>query len=682
VSSFAEAPAPETGDLQAEQRYLDTAYLHLEAMAQRTTAAAEDAAQRAKADWNAAVAHGHLMDRLASITDDRRPLCFGRIDEEASRSQLVTSWYIGRRHVEDGGGRPVVVDWRAPVAVPFYRATYQDPFGLECRRRFILDGRSILDLLDERFDDPEAGALAAAAAGLPDPLLAELGRARSGPMRDIVATIAAEQDLIIRSPLQVPLVVQGGPGTGKTAVGLHRAAFLLYEHRDLLLRQGVLVLGPNKRFLAYISEVLPSLGEVAVVQTTLTGLVPSVPVRADEDALTARIKGDARLAEVIARAAVDGVGPPPGPLAANTRWGTVHLPPQAVEDIINTALDSGGAAGQRRTRFRRAVIRHVAAELSERRRPAVVSAEETSVDLRSDRPFQAGLERAWPNRTAAALIRSLLGRGPLLARAAAGLLDPSEAGCLRRRTGRTVAEEPWTEADIALVDEAEAVIGGTARRYGHIVVDEAQDLSPMAWRMVARRSIDGRSLTVLGDLAQATSPGALKDWDSVIHALGRPPGATVAGLSVGYRVPRPVMEFANRLLPAVAADLTPTDSVRPWGEPPLLIPVADRAALLATSLARIRELAALHQSAAVIAPPAMVGDLLAELGEGPNAAATVLGPAEAKGLEFDAVVVVEPAAIIEMNGGPGLLYIALTRAVQELSVTHSRPLPDLLTATA
>ncbi|MHB1925458.1 MAG: HelD family protein, partial [Acidimicrobiales bacterium] len=659
------------------QAYLDQAYGHLARMGERTAAAAEDAAERAKADWNAAVAHGRLMDRLASISDDRRPLCFGRIDEEEGAPRPGPSWYIGRRHVEDSSGAPVVVDWRAPVAVPFYRATYLDPLGLALRRRFILDGRTITDLLDERFDDPEAGAMAAA-AGLPDPLLAELGRARSGPMRDIVATIAAEQDRIIRSPLEIPLIVQGGPGTGKTAVALHRAAYLLYEHRDYLSRQGVLVLGPNRRFLAYIAEVLPSLGEMTVVQTTLPGLIPSAPVRAGEAEEVARLKGDPRLAEVLARASVDDVRPPPESVAANTRWGTVHLDPKDLEELIGQSLESGGAAGLRRSRFRRAVIRRVALELSERRGPALVGAEEVTADLRRDAPFQRALDRAWPNQSAAGLVRGLLGRGSTLARAGSGLLDPAEMRLLTRRPARSAAQEPWTEADVALIDEADSILGSSARRYGHVVIDEAQDLSPMAWRMAARRSADGRSMTILGDLAQATAPAALRRWEDVISAIGRPPGAEVAELSVGYRVPRPIMEFANRLLPSIAVGLRPTDAVRPWGEPPTVIPVGTVADVHLQVVARAETLAATHQSVAVIAPPERAAALRARFAPGPGQVVSAIEPVEAKGLEFDAVIVAEPADIFGLSGGPGLLYIALTRAVQEMVVVHHAALPHPL----
>jgi len=246
---------------------------------------------------------------------------------------------------------------------------------------------------------------------------------------------------------------------------------------------------------------------------------------------------------------------------------------------------------------------------------------------------------------------------------------------LTRRPARSAAQEPWTEADVALIDEADSILGSSARRYGHVVIDEAQDLSPMAWRMAARRSADGRSMTILGDLAQATAPAALRRWEEVISAIGHPPGAVVAELSVGYRVPRPIMEFANRLLPSIAAGLRPTDAVRPWGDPPTVIPVGSEADVHPEVVARAETLAAEHQSVAVIALPESAAALRARFAPGPGQVVSVIEPVEAKGLEFDAVVVVEPAGIFGLSGGPGLLYIALTRAVQVMLVVHHRALP-------
>ncbi|MGO9341298.1 MAG: HelD family protein [Acidimicrobiales bacterium] len=675
---------PEAVDLDAErlaeQTYLDHAYSCLEAMSVRTGAAVADAAERAAGDWDATVAHIHLGRRLRSITSDAGPLCFGRIDEDHG-----PAWHIGRRHVEDGNGEPVVVDWRAPVAVPFYRATFSDTLGLRRRRRFILDSRELVDLIEEDFEHPDSSALAAA-GGLPDPLLAELGRARTGTMRDIVATIAGEQDRIIRAPLDVPVVVQGGPGTGKTAVGLHRAAFLLYEHRVQLEREGVLVLGPNRLFLSYISEVLPSLGEVAVVQTTLAGLVPEWPVRAEDPPELAALKGDARMTEVIARACRLQVTTPTEVLAANTRWGTVRLGTSELAELVESALASGGAVGRQRSRFRRSVARTVASTLSDRR-AAVVDIEDVARDLSADRALQKALDRIWPARSATAVVRAVLGRGVVGEMATAGVLDDEERALLRKgRPGRGGAG--WSEADLPLLDEAQAVLSDSPRRYGHVVVDEAQDLSAMAFRMVARRNLSGRSFTVLGDLAQATAPGAQQRWEDAFVALGMPHGARVEELTTGYRVPQQIMELANALLAATRPTLVGTGSVRRTNDDPELRQVAVDA-LVDEVAEEVTRLHAAYQTVAVVATEQAADAVFARLQRsgvpcarpGQSALAgevSLLRPPEAKGLEFDAVIVVEPADFVALGGGTGLLYIALTRAVAHLSVVYSKDLNSAL----
>jgi DNA helicase IV len=697
-------------DRQAEQKYLDYAYSCLQAMSVRTGSAVADAAERAAGDWDATVAHIHLGRRLKSITSDAGPLCFGRIDEAVTAENKGASgrsgcgpgareqsaggsdggkpdgiaWHIGRRHVEDGSGEPVVVDWRAPVAVPFYRATFHDTLGLRRRRRFILDNRHLVDLIEEDFEHPDSSALAAA-GGLPDPLLAELGRARTGTMRDIVATIAGEQDRIIRAPLEVPIVVQGGPGTGKTAVGLHRAAFLLYEHRVQLEREGVLVLGPNRLFLSYIAEVLPSLGEVAVVQTTLTGLVPEWPVRSLDPPELAALKGDVRMVQVLAKACRLQVTTPTDVLTANTRWGTVRLGTGELTELVEAALESGGVVGHQRARFRRSVARTVAGVLSDRR-AEVVDVEDVARDLGADRTLQRALDRIWPARSATAVVRAVLGKGVVADMATLGILDENERKILRR--GRPQGgPKGWSEADLPLLDEAQAVLADPPRRYGHVVVDEAQDLSSMAFRMVARRNLSGKSFTVLGDLAQATAPGAQERWEDAFVALGMPDGARVEELTTGYRVPAQIMDLANALLAATRPSLVATGSVRRTNDDPdlrqvgpdsVVSEVADQAAWLFDR----------HQTVAVVATERTadaVYELLQqrglECGKPGQAVATgvisLLRPAEAKGLEFDAVIVVEPADFFAMSGGTGLLYIALTRAVSHLSVVYSS---DLTTA--
>lgn len=680
--------APERADAAryAEQAYLDHAYDLLGEMEAGAAAAAADAADRAPGDWDATIAHRFLSQRVASLSAGAGPLCFGRIDEEHG-----DAWHIGRRHVEDEHGDPVVVDWRAPVSIPFYRATFRDPLGLERRRRFILDERLLADIVEEDFHDPDGESLVSA-TGLPDPLLAELGRARTGAMRDIVATIAGEQDRIIRAPLDVPVIVQGGPGTGKTAVGLHRAAWLLYEHRQHLERHGALVLGPNRIFLAYIGEVLPSLGEVAVAQTTLAGLCPEWRVKSEEPAAVAALKGSIVMAEVIRRVAEDAVRPPASPLVASTRWGTLGIDASVLQELAVRSLESGGPLAERRTRFRRAVARHAMTRLARGRPELEGDVEEVLRELGKDRAFQAALNRIWPAQSPVGVVRSLYGKPALLARAADALLSLGDQALLRRSQARSLADEQWTAADLPLLDEARSVLSGAPRRYGHVVVDEAQDLSPMALRMVARRTIDGRSFTILGDLAQATAPAAPVDWDVTLAALGNPEGSRIEELSVGYRVPREIMDVANLVLRTSSPGLLPTSSVRSAGREPLWLGcVPDRLGASVASVAT--SLVDECHSVAVIASRVLHREIETALeGAGlplvPFGHASLAGhvalvrPEMAKGLEFDAVIVAEPGLILSEPGGAGLLYIALTRAVQFLAVVFSGELPAVLAPAA
>jgi DNA helicase IV len=657
-------------DLAAEQAYIDDAYRCLAAMQERTARAAAISDSAAQ-EVDSAIAQAHLRHRLASLDADVPALSFGRLDEEGAGD----TWYVGRRHVEDARGDPVVVDWRADVATPFYRATAVDPQGLARRRRFLMTGHRVDDLFDEVFDDPDS-VDAAHHGGIPDPLLAELERERTGEMRDIVATIAAEQDVVIRAPLATCLVVQGGPGTGKTAVGLHRAAFLLYEHRRTLDVEGVLVIGPNPIFLRYIAQVLPSLGETAARQTTLDRLLAGTAYRvagADGDAAAA-LKGDPRMATVIARAVAGAVALPEADLVATTTWGGVRV---AAADAAEAVLDVVGRDVPHnvgRAALRRQVLRLVRQGLARRRGDELATAAEVEADLRSDRGWTRALDGIWPALSAPALVRRLVTNRAALAAAADGVLDAGEQAALVRRPGRKLADEPWTPADLALIDEAEAAVTGPPRSYGHIVVDEAQDLSAMGLRALARRS-PAASMTVLGDLAQATAPGAQVSWEAAIAHLGAPPTAERADLDLGYRVPAAIMDMANGLLAEAAPDVTPCRSVRAQGLPPAFVAVApgDDGALAAEVGRAAAELVARYTSVAVVVPPGLRPAVAAA---GLPGAATVLDPPDAKGLEFDAVVVVEPDAIAGGTArGLRLLYVALTRAVQELVVVHAGPLP-------
>jgi DNA helicase IV len=628
------------------------------------------------------------QERVDQLADPATALCFGRIDRGARPPDKDGErWYIGRRHVEAEDGEALITDWRAPVAVPFYRATVADTMGLTLRRRFLVEGRKLVDIFDEDLAHPGS---ADAGAYVPDPLLAEITRGRTGEMRDIVATIAAEQDVIIRAPIETCVIVQGGPGTGKTAVGLHRAAFLLYEHRARLERERVLIVGPNRIFLRYIAQVLPSLGEEASIQVTIEGLAGVKYKIGETDAPAgARLKGDQRMAEVVRRAVFDRVTPPTSDVRIRTSFGPVILKVEETEAIVRKAQTQSKRLSDGRNLVREQLVRlawttHVARQTADVTKQHVFES-----DVRASDEFKALVDKAWPTVTAAGALRRLYGNRPALARAADGVLSADEATSLHRRVPTKASDQRWTRADLPLLDEAECLISGVRQTYGHVVVDEAQDLSAMEFRMVARRS-PRRSLTVLGDLAQATAPGAQTNWlDAIYHLEAE--GARLEELSVGYRVPEPIMALANRLLPAIAPELRPPRSVRPGGELPV-VKRTEPGHVAHSAVEEVDEVSSRWALTAIVVPDPLVAEVGAALTasgvpfvDGTSAAAlgdhiTLLRPTATKGLEFDAVVVVEPARIVEEAGGDlRLLYVVLTRAVQHLSVIHSSPLPAALT---
>jgi DNA helicase IV len=678
-------PTPEIDDeLDLEQAHIHRAYECLDFMRERAerllAAAPEDPDLLAS-----------LKRRVFQLTDTNRPLCFGRLDTEDGET-----WHVGRRHVEDETADPVVVEWRAPVAVPFYRATIDEPLGLTRRRQFVVEGRTLVQMADDLFG-PEAVAAAAAGGGPQvrgrDALLAELERARTGQMLDIVATIQTEQDVVIRAPMAGILTVQGGPGTGKTAIGLHRAAFLLFGN-DQLARAGVLVIGPNRTFLRYIAQVLPSLGEEAVVQTILSDLVPDAPTRAVDPPEVARLKGDARLADVLRRALAVRRRPLTDDVEVRYQRARVVITAARANELAATVAERRIPYGPGRTTLRDLLARAVYdryAEIAGR-----IGAEYTAVSrsVATDPAFKAALDTLWPSVSAPTLVRELLTNRTKLADAADGILDPDEQRLLLRKAGRSLKSEPWTEADGPLVDEAVELIDGRLRTYGHAVVDEAQDLSPMQARMLARRVPSG-SLTILGDIAQGTGPWGRDSWEDLLQHLPAPDGFRIDELRLGYRAPGRVLEVASRLLPAIAPDLQPTESIRPGRSEPRFVDVAGGDVAAAAAREAV-DLARAWTSVAVIVPAALHDDVAAALAaagtdlgdaerEGLDHAVTLVPAVTAKGLEFDAVVVVEPARLVEdaatsPRAGLRLLYIALTRPTQHLSVVHAEPLPAPLRA--
>lgn len=581
---------------------------------------------------------------------------FGRITEElrtdAPVGAIRDTYYIGRRHIEDDQHEPVVVDWRAPIAAPFYRATGVDPLGLAHRRRFTLVEGELAAYLDEHLDDPDA---AEAASGVPDPVLAEIGAARTGAMREIVATIQAEQDVVIRAPIDQCLVVQGGPGTGKTAVGLHRAAYLLFEHRRRLVRDGVLVVGPNAVFLDYIGNVLPSLGERSVQQRTVLDLcIPRLEAMdgVDPDDVR-RVKGSPEMLAALEVAVTRHVQLPTEPVRQPFGARTLVFEPDEIGEWITMALNGNLPVNRRRESLKPIIDRVL---LQRTGKDGAYS----KMDVL--RPL---LTKCWPAVQPVKLVDQLLaehGFGP--------------SGKKRR----------WTAADQLLVDEANTLLNGTPFTFGHVVVDEAQDHSAVALRVIGRRSPTG-SMTVLGDLAQSTTPAGQDDWDVALGHLTRAAGS-VAHLTIGYRVPGPILDVANRLLPHTGVSTTASTSVRVDGGEPVVVRVdGDQlAAAVATEVVSVRHR---HHNTGIVAPDRLYDAIDEALRtHGLRACRRVqhlerdevpiFGAEAVKGLEFDGVVVVNPAEIVADGGehrGARLLYVAMTRAVQVLHLVSDRPLP-------
>jgi DNA helicase IV len=781
---------PEHPDLQDEQDFLNRAYDGLEFMrgeARQMLQGVLDLGRggtfQSRTERDIVVRTS--LARLEQLDIGDQALYFGRIDRlhepdgnGDGHSALGESFHIGRLAVSGPDHEPLVVDWRAPVAEPFYRATGLDPQGLARRRHLAVRGRTVLGLEDEYFVDPDGRAPTTTAPGAdgstpgeggerllsdgmvlggPGALLSALGQARTGHMGDIIGTIQREQDEIIRSPLAGVLVVQGGPGTGKTAVALHRAAYLLYTHRFPLERQGVLVVGPNPLFLRYIEQVLPSLGETGVSLSTVAGLVPEVRVRGVDDAAVAKLKGDVRMVKVLARA----MGTRQRPLRSDAEIpfgaGVLRLRARTTEEIVASARRRPGTHNARRRFVEAQVLRSLSDEYRSRLsrggtdmvNDAPTQEEQADLAQRLRRVPQVAeaLDRMWPRLSPHEFLHDLFGARPLLAAGGRGILSTAEVQRLYRPRSASLDAVHWTVADTALIDEARTLLGprrggrtnrarvqrneeassqdvafwpqglatspvpvtGPAggsedeiRSFGHIVVDEVQDLSPMQLRMLARRSLSG-SMTVVGDIAQATGPWAPQEWDDVTRHLSphRPP--RLVELTVSYRTPSEVVALAARVLAVAAPTIAPPRPVRQAGATPRIVQ-ATRVGLAATvaEVAREETAAVAPGRVAVLGPAVMLPELARALadagldpvdprdpaGDGLAAGLVVLPADETNGLEFDSVVVVEPSLVTAVGDEPagegppvattrGLrtLYVALTRPTKRLAVVHADPLP-------
>ncbi|GAA2644259.1 MULTISPECIES: AAA family ATPase [Streptomyces] len=642
------------------------------------------------ANWvNAIVLQAQIDDRIKALADlAHTPLFFGRLNylhapgAELAEGAEGEQFYIGRRHVHDADGDPMVIDWRAPVSQPFYRASKTDPQDIALRRRFGYTGGELTAYEDEHLSDPGE------AAAVSKLLQQEIERPRVGPMRDIVATIQPEQDEIVRSGLSGSVCVQGGPGTGKTAVGLHRVAYLLYAHRDRLARTGTLVIGPNRSFLHYIEQVLPALGELEVKQATVDDLVAraGLEVRGTDAAETAVVKGDARMAVVLDRAVRSHVTRPTEPLMVvrgSRRW---RVPAYELEEMVEELQKRDiryGAA-------REALPQRIAHAVLVRMEQAGEAPDDRVQDaVARNAAVKAAVKEIWPPVEPAKLVLRLLSDPGFLALHAADVLTEDEQKLLLwPKPFRSVKSAKWSAADLVLIDEAADLVERT-HSLGHVVLDEAQDLSPMQYRAVGRRCTTG-SATVLGDLAQGTTPWATRSWDEALTHLGKPQ-AVLEELTAGFRVPREVIAYASRLLPSISPGLAPVSSVR---ETPGSLRIVESADLDAEVVGACRDSLAFEGSIGLIAADARIPVLgeallaagLPYLSPGEETTAesrlTLVPASLAKGLEYDYVVLDEPAAIVdgEPDERTGLrrLYVCLTRAVSGLSVVHTAALPEAL----
>ncbi len=788
-------------EVEAEQAYLDRAHERLEAMREAARAlSAEVVGQGAGGTFANRVERDIRVElsgrRLAQLNIGDAPVAFGRLDfSDGLRA------YIGRIGVSDENGDQLVVDWRAPVAEPFYRATPAEPLGVRRRRHYMFQSRRITGIDDELLDRAESeDGLVLMGEGA---LLASLEQARTGRMHDIVSTIQGEQDAVIRSELAGVLVVQGGPGTGKTAVALHRAAYLLFTHRQRLSRDGVLLVGPNNVFLRYIEQVLPSLGEHAVALATPAELYAGrAKPGGREPRRLAELKGEARMAELVANAVATRERPLRQALVLSYGRHELVVPAGETRRIVEAARGRAGTHNARRGYVERQLARSLlrswrqeeekSVRLGQRHALSKQEVEQAAAgiarELRHNPAGRAALSRMWPLLSPEELLHDLFGAPALLREAGRGAFSSAELSLLERARSSSLDQVAWTESDISLLDEAAALLGPTrhprrgrsrgdaseeadswmldralvdylpdcpacgaqldlgggerpwrcercgrrwrddqvqggmdssslarlagqlgsservaggppaskgARIYGHVLVDEAQQVTPMQWRALSRRCPAG-SFTVVGDLGQASGAGAPGSWQEALSELRTRSGIRTEVLSVNYRTPAEVMALAAKVLAAAAPGLTPPSAVRESGQPPLasrhpasqLLDEVVKAALVETE-------AVAPGKAAIIAPLSLLDELASRL-EAPAAGAheelssfearrlleaplAVLGLDAARGLEFDSVVLVEPAAILaEHSQGLRALYVALTRTTRRLRVLHSRELPEAL----
>jgi DNA helicase IV len=663
-------------DVIAEQSYFDTALEHRE----RARAQLDRAPDLSTDPTTAA----ELRQRLGAmgLADPDEGVAFGRIDRNGERL------YIGKNAIWDDSSELLVINWQAPAASPFYTATPRNPLGLDARRTYRCESNKVLDI-DEMVFAGLADAIASGATPsgpvLGDALLESLGRNRSGELADIVGTIQAAQYDVISRAIEQLMVIQGGPGTGKTVVGLHRISWLLYNLHERLQSEDVLVVGPNPAFVRYIRAVLPKLGDEAVVQRSITELGPRVRGGRVEPPMTRKLKGDRRMIEVIVRGLRNRQRIDSSPVGLTIEGRRVTLDAELIQARA-TQLERR-PHNEAHAGLREFLVQEVQSYLG--RRGVFDTAALASIGRgASGRDIDNYLERVWPKLTPQSFVLELLSTRRQLETAAEGVLDHNEVTLLSMPRDARVGSWEWSLDDIPVLDAADFLLNGPQHTYEYIVVDEAQDLSPMQLLSVARRSRNGW-MTVLGDLAQATSPAALGSWNEVADHLYRPDvPADLAELRLGYRLPTEVHDVAMRLLREIAPGLATPEAVRPSGLP-VTVTRTDADGVPSGVVATIRPLLGTGLIG-IITPEGVRDDVTAALDaeglfwapelQAAAAPIVVMSAEAAKGLEFDNVVVVEPDAILDDHGDNGLraLFVALTRCTRRLSIVHHAPLPDVL----
>jgi DNA helicase IV len=649
-------------ELRREQRYFDVASEHRERMRMRKAlglapgaAAHSGAAASLKKDAQA---------RLERIGRSEEPVAFGRMDKEDGEV-----FYVGNHAIFDDESELLVMNWQAPAAAAFYEASHADPRGLRRKRTFEGSTNTIRSFSDTVFEQLAADVAELEARDvIDDALLADLDSNRTGTMQDIVRTIQAAQFDLIRAPIDQLTIIQGGPGTGKTAVALHRVSWLLFTHLDRLSGEDVLIVGPNPTFTRYTRTVLPSLGDTSVEQRDINQLHPPVMKRGRaEDPDIVKLKGDGRMAGLLRRALYARVSLPEGQHRVHVPVGnrSLTLTADDIEPLIKRCRTRPGSYAERRQ-----VFRDLLTDLISARAHAGRSSPRP--------PVESLLDKLWPSITPASFLRELFGSRDRLIAAAGDEFTAREVTQLHRRSADRLSDEAWSDADLALLDEAEHLINGMERRFAHIVVDEAQDLSPMQLRAIERRSVDG-SMTIVGDIAQSTGHWARDDWDELLEHLPANLPQVREELRFGYRVPRQVFDLAAQLLPVAAPTVQAPQVVRDGPADPVVHRIGEEER--AAEAIRVAMGHAAHgRSVAIICPASCRADAereltandvawraasAGELGPGVN----LVSPQEAKGLEFDSVVVMEPEDIVaEDERGHRLLYVAMTRTTRFLDI--------------